>query len=283
MSEKSFPPQQQEQPGVEQQMAPRPDSGELSYIGSGRLKGRKALVTGGDSGIGRAICIAFAREGADVAFAYLKEEQDAMETWEIIKREGVDSLHFEGDVADKAFCEGIVERTAARFGSIDILVNNAAEQHYAERIEEISPEQLERTFRTNIFAYFYMAAAALKHMGEGGRIINTTSVTAFKGNPKLIDYSSTKGAIVAFTRSLALSVADRGILVNAVAPGPVWTPLIPASFPQEKVEQFGENVTLKRAGQPVEIAHSYVFLASQGGAYMTGQVLHPNGGTIVGG
>ncbi|WP_243372188.1 SDR family oxidoreductase [Geotalea sp. SG265] len=283
MDDRSFPPQQQEQPGVEQQMAPRPDSGELSYTGSGRLKGKKALITGGDSGIGRAVVIAFAREGADVAFAYLKEEQDAIETWEIVKREGVDCLHFQGDVADKAFCEGIVEKTAGRFGRIDILVNNAAEQHYTETIEDISEEQLERTFRTNIFAYFHMAAAALKHMGEGGRIINTTSVTAFKGNPKLIDYSATKGAIVAFTRSLAISVADRGILVNGVAPGPIWTPLIPASFPQEKVEQFGENVTLKRAGQPVEIAHSYVFLASQGGSYMTGQILHPNGGTIVGG
>lgn len=282
-NQKSFPPQQQVQPGVQQQMAPRPDSGELSYTGSGRLKGKKALITGGDSGIGRAVAIAFAREGADVAFAYLKEEQDAMETWEIIKREGVDSLHFQGDVADKAFCEGIVERTAGRFGRIDILVNNAAEQHYADRIEEISPEQLESTFRTNIFAYFYMVAAALKHMPEGSRIINTTSVTAFKGNPKLLDYSATKGAIVAFTRSLALSLADKGILVNGVAPGPIWTPLIPATFPEEKVEQFGENVPLQRAGQPVEVAHSYVFLASQGGAYMTGQIIHPNGGTIVGG
>jgi NAD(P)-dependent dehydrogenase (short-subunit alcohol dehydrogenase family) len=281
--EKSFPPQQQEQPGVEQQMAPRPDSGELSYTGSGRLKGKKALITGGDSGIGRAVAIAFAREGADVAFAYLKEEQDAMETWEIVKREGVDSLHFQGDVGDKAFCEGIVERTAGRFGRIDILVNNAAEQHYADSIEEISVEQLERTFRTNIFAYFYMVAAALRHMPEGSRIINTTSVTAFKGNPKLLDYSASKGAIVAFTRSLALSLADKGLLVNGVAPGPIWTPLIPATFPEEKVEQFGENVLLKRAGQPVEVAHSYVFLASQGGAYMTGQILHPNGGTIVGG
>lgn len=281
--EKSFPPQRQKQPGQETEMKPRPVSGEFEYEGAAKLQGKAALITGGDSGIGRAVAIAFAREGANVAFAYLEEDQDARDTRDIVEREGVRCLAFRGDVGEEKFCRDVVDKTVGAFGSLDILVNNAAEQHYRESLEEISAEQLERTFRTNIFSYFFMAKAALKHLSEGARIINTTSVTAYKGNPKLLDYSSTKGAIVAFTRSLALSLAEKGILVNAVAPGPVWTPLIPASFPEEKTEKFGENVALKRAGQPVEIAHSYVFLASEGGSYMTGQVLHPNGGSIVGG
>lgn len=281
--QRQFPPQRQEQPGVEAKMEPQPDSGEESYRGCGKLKGKAALITGGDSGIGRAVGIAFAREGADVAFAYLKEEEDARKTRELIERAGVRCLTFAGDIGQEAFCQEIVERTVAKFGRLDILVNNAAEQHLRNGIEEISAEQLEQTFRTNIFSYFYLAKAALKHLKEGGRIINTTSVTAFKGSPGLIDYSSTKGAIVAFTRSLSLSLAPKGILVNAVAPGPIWTPLIPGTFPEPKVEQFGAEVPLKRAGQPAEVAHSYVFLASEGGSYMTGQVLHPNGGTIVGG
>lgn len=280
---KQFPPQRQQQPGKEAHMTPKPVSGEMQYQGSGKLQGKAALIIGGDSGIGRAVAIAFAREGADVAFAYLDEDQDARETRDIVEKEGVRCLAFRGDVGREQFCREMVEKTAAAFGRLDIVVNNAAEQHYAETLEEISSEQLERTFRTNIFSYFYTTKAALKHLREGARIINTTSVTAFKGSPKLLDYSSTKGAIVAFTCSLALSLVEKGILVNAVAPGPVWTPLIPATFPVEKVEQFGGDVPLKRAGQPVEIAHRYVFLASEGGSYMTGQVLHPNGGTIVGG
>lgn len=283
MGDEKFPRQRQSQPGKESEMAPRPQSGEQEYRGTSRMTGKAALITGGDSGIGRAVAIAFAREGADVAFAYLEEDRDAKETRDIVEREGVRCLAFKGDVGQERFCIDIVEKTVGGFGKLDILVNNAAEQHYRDSIEQLTAEELERTFRTNIFSYFFLAKAALKHLKEGARIINTTSVTAFKGNPMLLDYSSTKGAIVTFTRSLALSLAERGILVNGVAPGPVWTPLIPATFPEEKVETFGGDVPLKRAGQPVEIAHSYVFLASEGGSYMTGQILHPNGGTIVGG
>lgn len=279
-----FPRQQQELPGEESKMKPRPDTGEREYAGSGKLRGKVAVITGGDSGIGRAVAIAFAKESARaILFAYLSEDSDARETKEKIEREDVRCLALKGDVGDERFCREIAESAMREFGRIDILINNAAEQHVATSLEELSSEQWERTFRTNIFAYFYLTKAALKHMKEGSRIINTTSVTAYKGNPLLLDYSSTKGAIVSFTRSLALSVADRGILVNAVAPGPVWTPLIPGSFPAEKVESFGENVPLKRAGQPGEIAPCYVFLASGDSSYMTGQVLHPNGGTIVNG
>ena len=282
--ERRFPPQEQErQPGREREMRPRPRADDPARRGGARLRDRAALVTGGDSGIGRAVAIAFAREGADVAIVYLEEHEDAEETVRRVEAEGRRCVAIAGDVGDEAFCREAVERCVEELGGLDVLVNNAAEQHVKERLEEISSEQLERTFRTNILAYFYMTKAALPHLGEGSAIVNSTSVTAYRGSKHLIDYASTKGAIVAFTRSLSTALADRGIRVNGVAPGPIWTPLIPASFPKEQVETFGSDVPLKRAGQPEEVAPCYVFLASDDASYMTGQVLHPNGGEIVNG
>jgi len=279
-----MPPQHQDvQPGIESEMKPRPKAEDPGYRGSGKLDGKVALITGGDSGIGRAVAILFAREGADVVITYLNEHGDARETKERVENEGRRCLTTAGDVGDESYCREVVRKALDEFGRLDILVNNAAEQHVQDSLEGISADQLERTFRTNIFSMFFMTKAALPHLKEGSRIINTASVTAYKGNPKLLDYSSTKGAIVAFTRSLSQSLAAKGILVNAVAPGPIWTPLIPASFSEEHVEAFGLNVPLKRAGQPEEVAPSYVFLASDDASYMTGQVLHPNGGTIVNG
>jgi NAD(P)-dependent dehydrogenase (short-subunit alcohol dehydrogenase family) len=278
------PPQHQDvQPGIESEMKPRPRAEDPTYRGSGKLAGKVALITGGDSGIGRAVAIMFAREGANVAITYLNEHGDAQETKERVAKEGRRCITLAGDVGEEAFCRGAVERTMGEFGRLDVLVNNAAEQHVQESLEGITAEQLERTFRTNIFSMFFMTKAALPHLKEGARIINTTSITAYKGNPKLLDYSSTKGAIVAFTRSLSQSLVERGILVNGVAPGPIWTPLIPASFSEEHVETFGQNVPMKRAGQPEEVAPCYVFLASDDCSYMTGQVLHPNGGTVING
>lgn len=279
-----FPPQHQDgQPGREAQMNPQPSAEGRTYRAAGKLKNKSALITGGDSGIGRAAAIAFAKEGADVAIAYLNEHEDANKTKELIEQEGRKCILIAGDVGNENFCRKIVEETLGAFGRLDVLVNNAAEQHVKQSILDISAEQLERTFRTNIFSMFHTVKAALPHMKQGARIINTTSVTAYRGSAHLLDYSTTKGAIVAFTRSLSQQLADKGILVNAVAPGPVWTPLIPASFPAEKVAEFGTSVPLGRAGQPDEIAPCYVFLASDDSSYMTGQVLHPNGGELING
>ena len=278
------PPQHQDRrPGVESEMAPRPRAEDPDHRGSGKLRGKVTMITGGDSGIGRAVAIAFAREGADVAVLYLNEHKDAEETKRLVEQEGRRCLTIAGDVGQERFCQEAVERVVREFRHLDILVNNAAEQHPQESIEKITADQLERTFRTNIFSMFFLTKAVLPHLKEGSAIVNTTSVTAYKGNPTLLDYSSTKGAIVAFTRSLSQALAGRKIRVNGVAPGPIWTPLIPSTFPEEKVETFGSNVPLKRAGQPEEVAPSYVFLASDDASYMTGQILHPNGGVVVNG
>ena len=281
--EQSSRPQQQQnrQPGLESEMQPRPRAQNGRRQGSGKLDSKVALITGGDSGIGRAIAVAFAQEGADVAIVYLDEHADAEETKRLVASEHQCCLTIAGDVGDEQFCRSAIEKTIREFGRLDILINNAAEQHPQKKIEDISAAQLERTFRTNIFSFFYMTKAALEHLPEGSSIINTASVTAYRGSPDLIDYSATKGAIVAFTRSLAKALAQRNIRVNAVAPGPIWTPLIPSTFPPEKVERFGKDTTLGRPGEPAEVAPSYVFLASGDGSYFTGQVLHPNGGEVV--
>lgn len=276
---------QHQQPGVEEKMHPKPESKGAEYLAAGKLRDKNTVITGGDSGIGRAVAVLFAKEGANVAIIYHgdQEETDARETKRLVENENRDCLLLKGDVKKEAFCRECVKKIVSKWGKLNILVNNAAVQHVKKDIREISEEQLRETFETNIFAFFFMAKAALDHLEKGDCIINTTSVTAYKGHPVLIDYSSTKGAIVAFTRSLALSLAEKGIRVNGVAPGPIWTPLIPASFEEEKVGSFGEDTPLGRPGQPDEVAASYVFLASGDASYMTGQILHPNGGKIVNG
>jgi NAD(P)-dependent dehydrogenase (short-subunit alcohol dehydrogenase family) len=271
---------QKRQPGRQTEMSPLPASGE-TYRGCGKLLDKVALITGGDSGIGRAVAVMFAKEGADVAIVYLEEHEDAAETKRLVEQAGRRCVLIAGDVGDERFCRKAVTETVRQLGKLDVVVNNAAEQHPRESLQEITKDQLERTFRTNIFSQFYITREALSHLERGAAIINTTSVTAYRGSPQLLDYSATKGAIVAFTRSLSLALAEKGIRVNAVAPGPIWTPLIPATFPPEKVASFGSDVPLGRAGQPDEVAPAYVFLASNDSAYITGQVLHPNGGEIV--
>lgn len=278
---KQVPPQHQDhQPGSEYKMEPRPIY-DLDDPGLGRLEGKVAIITGGDSGIGRAVAIMFAKEGADVAIVYLNEEQDARETAEAVRKYGKEALLIPTDLSQEVNCKNVIEQTIEKFGHLHILVNNAAVQYEQKDIQDISAQQWEYTFRVNIFSYFYMSKYAVTYLKEGSCIINTTSVNAYKGNEALMDYSATKGAIVSFTRSLSQSLIKKGIRVNAVAPGPVWTPLIPASFEDEKVSKFGKDVPMERPAQPVEIAPCYVFLASKEGAFITGQVLHPNGGSII--
>lgn len=280
----NIPAQEQErQPGFENEMKPHPDfKGNLAGQAQ-RLPQKTALITGGDSGIGRAVAVAFAKEGADVAIAYLDEHEDAEETKNYVKQEGRRCLLISGDIGDEAFCQDAVQKVIDEFGKLDILVNNAAEQHEQPSLRDLPTEQLERTFRTNIFSMFHLTKAALDHLKPGSAIVNTTSITAFQGAPTMIDYSATKGAILSFTRALAGSLVEQGIRVNAVAPGPIWTPLIPASFSADKVEGFGKEgefgTPMKRAGQPDELAGAYVYLASEDASYVTGQVVHVNGGT----
>ncbi|MEJ8573271.1 SDR family oxidoreductase [Microbaculum marinum] len=282
MSATRQPPQEQaHQPGRESEMTPRPDY-EPRFPGVGKLKGKVALISGGDSGIGRAVAVAMAREGAAVALVYLEEHNDARETECLVGREGADCLRIAGDIGDEDFCRTAVGMVVDRFGRLDILVNNAAEQHEVSDLTELESAQLQRTFRTNVFGYFYLTKAALAHLPKGGSIVNTTSITAFQGHDTLLDYSATRGAIVAFTRSMARSLTGRGIRVNAVAPGPIWTPLIPASFDADHVAEHGASTPMNRPGQPNEVAPCYVFLASDDASYISGQILHPNGGRIVG-
>jgi NAD(P)-dependent dehydrogenase (short-subunit alcohol dehydrogenase family) len=284
LKRKIRPPQHQKRsPGREHAMKPRPRVVLPEYRGSGKLARKAALITGGDSGIGRAVAVLFAKEGADLAITFLDEKRDAEETRRMVEAEGRRCLLLPGDIGEERTCRRMVNQSFKAFGRLDILVNNAAEQHPQEKLERITARQLERTFDTNIFSQFYFAKAALPHLKPGSAIINTTSVTAYRGSSHLLDYAATKGAIVAFTRSLAKALVERGIRVNGVAPGPVWTPLIPSTFPREAVARFGADVPMKRAGEPMEIAPCFVFLASTDSSYMTGQILHPNGGEVVNG
>ncbi|CAH1226074.1 MULTISPECIES: SDR family oxidoreductase [Paenibacillus] len=283
-SKQTLPPQHQnQQPGIESKMNPKPEFEKTKYKAADKLLDKVALITGGDSGIGRAVAVTYAKEGADVAIVYLNEHQDAEETKRQVEQEGRKCILIAGDIGDVSFAKKAVEQTVKELGKLDIVVNNAAEQHPQQNIEDITPEQLERTFRTNIFGMFYLTQAAMPHLKKGSSIINTTSITAYRGNPTLIDYSSTKGAITSFTRSLSMNVVEKGIRVNAVAPGPIWTPLIPSTFDAQKVSEFGSTQPMKRPGQPEELAPAYVYLASDDSSYVSGQVMHINGGEVVNG
>ncbi|WP_138416495.1 SDR family oxidoreductase [Aquibacillus sediminis] len=274
---------QNRQPGYEYKMNPLPKFEDPSYQGSGKLKDKVAIITGGDSGIGRAVSLYFAKEGADIVIIYFDEHQDANETKQLVEKEGRSCKLISGDIGDADFCESTVQSIASEFGRIDILVNNAAVQYPQTDFLNITNEQLEKTFQINIFSFFYMSKAVIPHMQTGSSIINTSSITAYKGNETLIDYSSTKGAITSFTRSLSQSLIKKGIRVNAVAPGPIWTPLIPASFDETKVAEFGSTSPMGRPGQTYELAPTYVYLACNDSSYVTGQTLHVNGGSIVNG
>lgn len=279
----SFPAQEQDtQPGKEHLMMPQPEYIRKGYASCGKLRGKKALISGGDSGIGRAIAVHFAREGADVAIIYFSEDQDAEETCLLVEESGQKCLLIKGDISDYGFCKKAVKQTVDEFFGLNILINNAAVQFPKDKLEDIEPEQLDLTFKVNIYPFFYLTAAALRYMKEGDCIINTSSVTAYRGSKHLLDYAASKGAIISLTRSLSQNLALQKIRVNAVAPGPIWTPLIPASFDAAYVEQFGQKTPMGRAGQPSEVAPAYVFLASEDASYITGQVIHVNGGEMVG-
>lgn len=283
-NKQTFPPQHQNhQPGVEDEMNPIPIHVSDQYKGSNKLKDKVAIITGGDSGIGKSVAIYFAKEGADVVVSYLNETKDAEDTKKQVEAEGRRCILMAGDIGNEDVCNQIVDDTMKEFGKIDIVVNNAAEQHPQQSLLDITSEQLERTFRTNIYSYFYLTKAALPHLKKGSSIINTSSITAYQGNEQLLDYSATKGAIVTFTRSLSKSLAKDEIRVNGVAPGPIWTPLIPSTFPADQVAEFGSTTPMGRAGQPYELAASYVFLASNDSSYVSGQMIHVNGGTVING
>ena len=283
METHTLPAQHQDhQPGKESELKPQPQS-DSGRPGSSRLQDRVLLVTGGDSGIGRAVAVAAAKEGANVAIAYLEEDDDADRTRRLVEEYGKNCVLYAGDLGEEAFCRQVVTKTLDRYGRLDVLVNGAGEQHPQKRPEDISAEQLQKTFRTNVFAQFYTVKAALPHMADGGAIVTIASVTAYEGNPKLIDYSATKGALVSFTRALSNNVIDRGIRVNAVAPGPIWTPLIAATFSPDEVSKFGQDTPMQRPGQPYEVAAAVIFLASDDASYISGQTIHVNGGAVVNG